>query len=117
MVVVNDGSDDATPYVAMGNEAILINNSKNLGKGDALKKGFTFANGYFVVTLDADGEHQPEEIPNLLYPVINGDDDVAAVLGSRFIGKRRDRATTLLHIVGNKIFNALIFASHGDVCF
>jgi len=111
VIVVNDGSNDGTAKVAVENGTILVNNDRNLGKGDALKKGFMRANGYFVVTLDADGEHEPEEIPRLLYPVLNGENgknDVAAVIGSRFNGKMEDKAMTRLHVVGNKIFNALI---------
>jgi len=109
VIVINDGSNDRTAKVAMEYGGILINNEENLGKGDALKKGFMRANGYFIVTLDADGEHEPEEIPNLLYPVLNGNNNVAVVVGSRFNGKMRDGAMTRLHIVGNKIFNAIIF--------
>jgi len=114
VIVVNDGSNDGTAHVAMENGTILISNHKNLGKGDALKKGFMRASGCFVVTLDADGEHEPEEVPSLLYPVLNDGDDVAAVMGSRFNGRRDDRAMTRLHVVGNKIFNALILLLTGS---
>ncbi len=113
VIVINDGSNDETAKVATENGTVLINNNKNLGKGSALKKGFARSSGCFVVTLDADGEHQPEEVPSLLYPALNGGDDVAAVMGSRFNWRRGNRSMTRLHIVGNKIFNALILLLTG----
>ena len=113
VIVINDGSTDGTAKVAIENGTILIDNHKNLGKGDALRKGFMRANGCFVVTLDADGEHQPKEVPSLLYPALNGGDDVAVVMGSRFNGRRGDGAMTRLHVVGNKIINALILLLTG----
>jgi glycosyltransferase involved in cell wall biosynthesis len=119
VIVVNDGSNDRTAKVAMENGMILINNDRNLGKGDSLKRGFERARGYFVVTLDADGEHEPEDIPSLLHPVLNGENgkgvskDVAAVIGSRFNGVMEDKAMSRLHIIGNKLFNALILLLTG----
>lgn len=119
IIVVDDGSNDRTTKVALEYGGILINNNKNLGKGDALKKGFMRANGHLIVTLDADGEHEPEEIPSLLYPILNGkngkngNNHVAAVIGSRFNGKMKDGSMTRLHVIGNKIFNALILLLTG----
>lgn len=75
VLVVNDGSTDGTAAVL---EALrqqesqrlqILTIAKNSGKGHALKEGFRFArqNGYdYVITLDADGQHFPEDIPALL---------------------------------------------------
>jgi len=113
VIVVNDGSDDLTPWVAVRHGVTLINNNQNLGKGNALRLGFEQARGNFLVTMDADGSHQPEEIPNLLCPALDGDADVDVVIGSRFNDRMEDRATTKLHILGNKIFNAMILLLTG----
>src|SRR5260370_161466 len=69
VVVVNDGSRDDTASVARAAGAEVIDHPQNRGKGGALKTGFAHAikNGYdVVVTLDADGQHLPREIPKFL---------------------------------------------------
>lgn len=69
VVVVDDGSSDDTVAVAEGAGARVIRQVPNQGKGAALKNGFRHALGEgveAVVTLDADGQHDPREIPKLL---------------------------------------------------
>jgi glycosyltransferase involved in cell wall biosynthesis len=68
-VVVNDGSEDATKRVAVEYGTLLLEHPSNLGKGAALRTGFNdiLEKGYqVVITLDADGQHNPSEIPSLL---------------------------------------------------
>ncbi len=68
-IVVNDGSSDETKRVASENGAQLLEHPLNLGKGAALRTGFRYIlqKGYqVVITLDADGQHDPSEIPSLL---------------------------------------------------
>jgi glycosyltransferase involved in cell wall biosynthesis len=68
-VVVNDGSSDETKEVASEYGAQLLEHPLNLGKGAALRTGFQYILGKdyeVVVTLDADGQHNPSEIPSLL---------------------------------------------------
>jgi len=68
-IVVNDGSEDETKRVALEYGALLLEHPSNLGKGAALRTGFNYvlAKGYrVVITLDADGQHNPSEIPSLL---------------------------------------------------
>ena len=68
-IVVNDGSGDETKRVALEYGALLLEHSSNLGKGTALRTGFQYVlqKGYQVlITLDADGQHDPSEIPSLL---------------------------------------------------
>ncbi len=68
-IVVNDGSSDGTGEVASASGAQLLEHPVNLGKGAALKTGFQYIlqKGYQVmITLDADGQHDPSEIPLLL---------------------------------------------------
>lgn len=69
LVVVDDGSTDATSPVARDAGAVVLRHEVNRGKGAALKTGFAWAleNGFDgVVTLDADGQHLPHEIPKFL---------------------------------------------------
>lgn len=69
VVVIDDGSSDATGEVARAVGAIVLRHDVNRGKGAALKTGFKWVreNGYDgVITLDADGQHLPSEIPKFL---------------------------------------------------
>lgn len=69
VLVVDDGSADATAAVAAGAGATVLRLDANHGKGDALKAGFRHALGdgaQAVVTLDADGQHDPAEIPGFV---------------------------------------------------
>lgn len=68
-LVVNDGSSDETKRVALENEVQLLEHPLNLGKGAALRTGFQYLlqkDYQIVITLDADGQHDPSEIPSLL---------------------------------------------------
>ncbi len=81
VVVVNDGSTDGTSAVAADT---LLAHAQNLGKGAALRDGIIEAirqEAAIVVTLDADGQHRPEEIPRLIRPIVDGRADL--VLGAR----------------------------------
>lgn len=69
VVVIDDGSRDATGRVAEENGAVVLRHAVNRGKGGALKTGFAWAldKGFGgVVTLDADGQHLPKEIPRFV---------------------------------------------------
>ena len=69
VLVVDDGSRDATAQVARDAGAVVISMPENRGKGAALNVGFQAARdrkAEFVITLDADGQHDPEEIPKFV---------------------------------------------------
>jgi glycosyltransferase involved in cell wall biosynthesis len=69
VAVVDDGSGDRTGEIAREAGAVVLRHDVNRGKGAALKTGFAYAldNGYDgVITLDADGQHLPSEIPKLI---------------------------------------------------
>ncbi|MBP7121251.1 MAG: glycosyltransferase family 2 protein, partial [Methanolinea sp.] len=75
VIVVDDGSNDDTARVATLAGAEVIQNPVNLGKAQALMKGFDRAKEYnplAVVMLDADFQHNPAEIPDLVRPVLSG---------------------------------------------
>ena len=112
IIVVDDGSHDKTPTVARDRGVKLVNNVSNLGKGAAIIRGFRRARGDIVVTMDADGSHRAEDIPRLLYPILNGW-SVEATVGSRFVDERGRRSTSRLHLVGNRIINFLILVFTG----
>jgi glycosyltransferase involved in cell wall biosynthesis len=88
VLVVDDGSSDATAEIAEKLGAIVIKHQRNLGKGGALRTMFDWARTNHVdimVTLDADGQHLPEEIPKVVKPIIDGTADIC--VGSRFVGE------------------------------
>ncbi len=69
IIVVDDGSSDETKRVVSEHGARLLEHPLNLGKGAALRTGFQYIlqkDYEVVITLDADGQHDPEEIPSLL---------------------------------------------------
>jgi glycosyltransferase involved in cell wall biosynthesis len=85
VVVVDDGSTDRTRDVAMSAGADVISLPFNLGVGAALRAGFRYAvrYGYAVaVQVDADGQHDPAEVPKLLAAL----DEADLVIGARFAG-------------------------------
>lgn len=87
VVVVSDGSTDATAQVARAAGAEVLELPINLGVGGAMRAGYRFAlrRGYDVsVQLDADGQHNPADIPRLLETMREHDADV--VIGARFAG-------------------------------
>jgi len=84
IIVVNDGSTDRTEKIARSRGVEMISFSSNRGKGYALREGFSLAlnngcNG--ILTLDADGQHDPEDIPNFLEA--HEADSRAILIGSR----------------------------------
>ncbi len=84
VIIVNDGSDDKTVEVARLAGAEIINHATNLGKGEALKSGFSaIGDADVVVTIDGDGQHNPDEIPSLIKPII--EDGADLVNGSRYM--------------------------------
>jgi glycosyltransferase involved in cell wall biosynthesis len=86
VIVVDDGSTDATVEKALEFPVTLLEHPINLGAGAAMQTGFEYASRLpvdYVVTLDADGQHEPSEIPHLVDICQRGHFDV--VLGSRFM--------------------------------
>jgi hypothetical protein len=87
VLVVDDGSRDGTGDVAAEHGALVARHVTNRGGGAALRTGYRLmveSGAEIVVTLDADGQHLPAEMPRLVQPVLDGEVDVAH--GSRVLG-------------------------------
>lgn len=109
IVVINDGSLDATEEVVRSLGIPVISLPFNLGIGGAVQTGFKFAyqNGYdFAVQVDADGQHIPSEITKLLEHLEDGENDM--VIGSRYVSKNSYQ-TPLLRRFGMIVFSWMNF--------
>ena len=86
VIICDDGSTDMTGEIAERLGAEVLRHEKKLGKGAALKTLFLRAlelNPEVVITVDSDGQHDPNQIPSLVKPIIAGKADM--VIGSRFL--------------------------------
>ncbi|MGE3467328.1 MAG: glycosyltransferase family 2 protein [Pyrinomonadaceae bacterium] len=112
LIIVDDCSSDGTDSVAAdlarNNPKIRhLRHERNQGKTEALKTGFAQSKGDVVIVQDADLEYDPEEIADVIGPIINGHADV--VYGSRFMVKKAARILYFGHYLANK---ALTFLSN-----
>src|SRR3989338_6147178 len=86
VIVCNDGSTDNTAKLAKEAGAVVITHDKNQGYGAAISTLFDYArkqNAQIMITLDGDGQHNPDQIPLLLNAITTHNVDV--VIGSRFL--------------------------------
>ncbi len=111
LIIVNDGSQDATWDVMQSLPAKfpqikfqLMNKTKNEGKGAALRDGFARVSGEIALVQDADFEYDPADYPKLLQPIL--DDKADVVYGSRFIGEPH-RVMYFWHQVANNILTTI----------
>lgn len=109
VVVIDDCSLDATTAVARAAGANVVRLPCNLGIGGAMQTGLKFARAKsydYVIRLDGDGQHDPQEALLLLTAVKSGQAD--AVFGSRFIGKDSTMSIPFSRRLGIKTFAALV---------
>jgi glycosyltransferase involved in cell wall biosynthesis len=109
-LVVDDGSTDATPARAEEAGAIVLRQRPNQGKGAALRAGFRYAleGGHdAVITLDADEQHDPDEIPTFL-------EAYASRHGDLIIGARRFRHMPIVRRTSNSIGTILFSWAIGE---
>lgn len=109
IIVVDDGSTDGTRDVldaeakTVPGVRVLLQ-PQNQGKGAALRRGFQEARGDVVIVQDADLEYDPNEIPKVIAPIVDGNADV--VYGSRFLGGPH-RVLYYWHSVGNHLLTTI----------
>ena len=114
VVVVDDGSKDNTYNIASNiiqenNHGFICKHLLNRGLGAALRTGIEASlmeDPDVIVTFDADGQHDPQDILNVSKPIINGDADVV-------VGKRNFREMPLSKKLGNQIMNLITLIFYG----
>jgi hypothetical protein len=107
VLVVDDGSEDETRQVVNEHNQFIVSNPINRGGGAALRLGYDIlknSDAAICVTMDADGQHRPEDIEALVSPIIKNEYDV--VLGSRVLGSREKDDP--LRIAGVHVFSAIV---------
>ena len=108
ILVVDDGSTDATARIASELGVNVLKLPFNLGIGGAMQAGYLYAQrrGYDIaVQFDGDGQHLAQEVKKLLQPVVAGDADIA--IGSRFLGQG-DYKPSFSRKVGIKVFSIIL---------
>ena len=108
IIVINDGSDDKTAAMAANAGATVINHPVSLGNGAAIKSGARAASGDTLVMMDADGQHQPEEIAKLLEKLDRGFD---MAVGARDSGSHANVG----RLVANGFYNRFASLISGQV--
>jgi len=99
IIVIDDGSTDNTAKNALAAGARVIQHPYNIGNGAAVKTGIRHARGEILVTMDGDGQHDPNDIPKLVNQI--GAYDM-------IVGSRNDESDTAVHRdVANIVFNSL----------
>ena len=100
IIVVDDGSTDATREVALSFGAKVVSHAESMGNGAAIKSGARAAAGDILVFMDADGQHKPEDIPRLLEQLKQG--------YSMVVGARSHSSQAGAHrAIANGIYNRL----------
>ena len=102
ILVIDDGSKDETAARAASAGARVVSHPYNIGNGAAVKTGIRQARGKILVTMDGDGQHDPQDIPRLLEIIERYDMAVGA--------RRNDSESHLHRNIANGLYN--LFASY-----
>jgi glycosyltransferase involved in cell wall biosynthesis len=106
VVVVDDGSHDATVEVARAAGALVVRHEKNQGKGAAMKTAAQNTNADVVVFLDGDGQNDPDDIPKLIAPILQGKADL--VIGSRHLPTSKFSSPSFTRRLANTLASLII---------
>jgi glycosyltransferase involved in cell wall biosynthesis len=112
VIVCDDGSSDYTARIAERLGASVVRHDHNSGYGAALRSLFTHAlqlGADVLVTMDADGQHDPSEIPSMVKPIVDKEADV--VIGSRFVGSKGKTQMPLYRKFGAKVITKMVNGS------
>jgi len=107
VLVVDDGSDDGTAATVQEHGYLVVSNMINRGGGAALRLGYDVLKTFgadICITMDADGQHRPEDIAKLILPIIDNGYDV--VIGSRILGTRE--IDNPIRMAGVHLFGAIV---------
>ena len=117
IIVINDFSKDNSKKEILrfikekkSLSITFIENDFNVGKGGSIKEALKIVSGDYCIIQDADLELNPEEINDLLDPVLNNKADI--VYGSRFINSKKKKKESILNRIANKLLTSL-----GNFCF
>lgn len=106
VIVCDDGSNDMTGEISTALGATVLRHERKLGKGAALRTLFLYAsqgNSDLTVTLDADMQHDPDQIPNLINALESQKADI--VIGSRFLESSVIVGAPKYRMIGNSILS------------
>lgn len=112
VIVCDDGSTDFTAKIAERLGADVVRHEQNSGYGAAIKSLFERAREFgadILVTLDGDGQHNPNEIPNIVKPIVQDMADV--VIGSRFIDALGTQEMPLYRRIGAQLITKMVNGS------
>jgi len=110
IVVIDDGSTDRTYQMAKNSKVIVLRHLLNRGLGGALGTGLEYAKknkSEIVVTFDADGQHNPEDIKKVIRPIIKNQADF--VIGSRLMKNSKMPLDRKIINMGANVFSYLLF--------
>jgi len=106
LIVVDDGSTDATAEVSRAHGAIVLGAPYSMGNGAAIKRGARHATGEILIFMDADGQHDPASIPRLLERMAEGYDMVVGARDwSGQAGVSRGMANTFYNWLASRMTN------------
>lgn len=108
IVVINDGSEDETGEILEKRKVYVVSHLFNMGIGASFQTGCQFAleHGYdYIVRIDGDGQHDPNFIKDILYPVKGNDIDIA--IGSRFLGASEFKSS-FFRMAGIKVISGVL---------
>ena len=108
VIVIDDGSRDGTAEAARAAGAVVVSHEKNRGKGAAMKTAVENTDADIIIFLDGDGQHNPEDIPKIIEPILRDEADLA--IGSRCLPESKASISPLTRRFSNNLASFVISA-------